>query len=103
MIKWAAHDVCVSAFLHFSFKFLISHFSFLISHLNNWFYLALKDASFHNPVVWPIGFTVVRRMADGIFPCFEELEDELLVFLIMGKAELHLVNRSDDLMPSGLP
>ena len=38
MFKWVAHDVCVSAFLHFSFAFLISHLKVikpLNSHITN--------------------------------------------------------------------
>ena len=50
-----------------------------------------------------VGFSVFRRMTDGIFACREDAFYELLVFVIVRQLELHLLDRANNHVPSVTP
>ena len=50
-----------------------------------------------------VGFSVFRRMTDGIFASREDAFYELLVFVIVGQLELHLLDYSNNHVPSVTP
>ena len=66
-------------------------------------YFPLEDASFHDPIVWVIGLTVIGRMTDGVFAYGEDAVDEKLVVCVVRQVEMHGVNHFDDLMPPVAP